>query len=209
MVRVVVDSPMMAKAFGNALAFMPARSLVKYGLIIIRQGTVYTAGTDGYAAGTDQAPVSDSNLGSLSEFAFLVDKDGMTALDKAARESKKTPGSLTVEADNSLTFHGEGGPVTVETFIDERTEELYDTLTEIIEKTEGRPPVIPGVLCLDPGLWSKFAKVKADNTSRKADLLMSDSYEPVLIKIGPTFKGLLMPVDREVHGKNVGEDGLW
>lgn len=210
MVRVTVESPAIAKAFGNALAFMPARSQVKYARIVIENDAVYTAGTDGYAAGTDWAEVNECQGLPLEGLTLLVDKEALTLLDRAARESKKAPASLQVEG-NLLTFAG-GEDVellTVETFQDEHTANIYEHLTELIGAREAKPPVIPGVLCLDPALWSKFTKVKADKGDRKADLLMSDSYEPVLIKIGPTFKGLLMPIEREVHAANVGADGLW
>ncbi|MCG5459634.1 hypothetical protein PSH03_005420 [Micromonospora sp. PSH03] len=87
--------------------------------------------------------------------------------------------------------------------------ELHHRLTDIIGAAEKRPGVIPGVMTLDPVLWSRFAKVKADKSERMADVLMTDGYEPVLIKIGPTFKGLLMPIEREIHETNIGPEGLW
>jgi hypothetical protein len=205
--KVTVECPEVARAFGNALAFLPARSQIPYALITLSATEVTTAATDKYAVGTDRCPVSGS-LGLTGTETALVDKKGLEALDRAAREGKKAPGTLTLRL-GTLEFHGEGEPVTVETFDRPDLVELYDTVRGIIDAAEGRPPVIPGVLLLDPGLWSRFAKVKADKTQRVADLYMSAEYEPVLIKIGPTFKGLLMPVERQTHSDNIGQDGLW
>jgi hypothetical protein len=60
-----------------------------------------------------------------------------------------------------------------------------------------------------PQLLQRFAKVKADKAERVADLAIADPDAPVLVKIGPSFKGLIMPVSRAVHAVNVGQEGLW
>jgi hypothetical protein len=57
---------------------------------------------------------------------------------------------------------------------------------------------------------NRFGKVKADKDGRMMDLkLTGDKLEPVLVKVGPTFRGIIMPIDRGVNAKNIGEDGLW
>jgi hypothetical protein len=59
----------------------------------------------------------------------------------------------------------------------------------------------------------KAPKVKKGDTNleRCLDMAVFNAKEPILIKIGPTFRGVIMPIDRDVHRENVEQDdgGLW
>lgn len=207
MIRLVCEASDLAKALGNALAFLPAASNVKAAHILISPDRIYTAGTDGYAAGSDCLPIRDYE-GPEWDTALLVSKADLTIIERVAREGKRTPAVVSF-TDGTLTVESYGSSGTAEVLDIPQNLELYETLAGIINDAEGRPPVIPGVLCLNPALLSRFAKVKADNGDRMADLYMTDRYAPVLIKIGPTFKGLVMPIERVGHAEHVGADGLW
>jgi hypothetical protein len=202
----------LARVLGNALAFIPAASRVKYGLIAFSEGVVYTCGTDSYAAGTDYAAAEIEwyAAGIEEPYGVLVDKAGLTALDRAAREAKKAEVDITVEGlDVVLYLDEKTEPVRVPHYEDDTTRDLHDSVAEMIATATVRPPTTTGVLCVDPQLVSRFGKVKTDKTARRADLYMTEEYGAVLVKIGPTFKGLFMPVERETHAANVGSDGLW
>ncbi|MEV6638443.1 hypothetical protein AB0M54_47810 [Actinoplanes sp. NPDC051470] len=210
LIRATTDAPSLAVALGNALAFLPARSLIPYVAIRVNASGVFTCGTDSYAAGTDVAPVT-GYIGDATEVVALVDKEGLTALEKAAREAKKVTATIEIKdglvtvspmgmQPGSAVNHQEGA---------DRFTELHSAVWEIIDAAERRKNVLPPGVMLDPTLFGRFSKVKADKSERKADLLFAEGHEPVLIKIGPTFKGLIMPVDREVNSRELGQDGLW
>lgn len=206
MIRVTVDAPEVARAIYNAHAFIPARSPVPFGLIRVTPEGVYTSGTDSYAAGTDSAATTGF-IGQTAE--VLIARDDLLNLERCAREAKKVAATVEVKSDG-LTVEPIGcHPVTVPIHISPGHLEVHHRLADLISEAEKRPGVIPGVMALDPQLWSRFAKVKADKAERIADLLMTDAYEPVFIKIGPTFKGLLMPIERLTHETNIGPEGLW
>lgn len=208
--RVETDAAALAVALANALAFLPARSLIPYAAIRVNAEGVWTCGTDSYAAGTDVAPVTGF-IGSGPEGVALVDKDGLTALERCAREAKKVSATLEIAAGQITispmgTYPGEA----VDHFEgSEKFAEIHTAVWEIIGAAEKRTNVLPPGIMLDPTLFGRFSKVKADKAERKADLLFADGHEPVLIKIGPTFKGLIMPVDRDVNAEALGQDGLW
>ena len=208
--RVTTDASSLAVALGNALAFLPARSLIPYVAVRITTDAIRTCGTDSYAAGTDIAPVTGF-VGSEPEWICLFDKEGLTQLERCAREAKKVEVILTVE-DGSVTISPMGLPEASALDHSDGHAAIVDmhlAVWDIIDAAEKRVNVMPPGIMLDPTLFGRFAKVKADKAERKADLLFSADHEPVLIKIGPTFKGLIMPIDREVNSTNVGSDGLW
>lgn len=207
--RVDIEGPELARVLCNALAFMPARSMVRFALLDIYPGHVDASGTDGYAAGTDWAPCRSVGV-PRDGVPLLLDKEGLTALERAARESKKGSVSLDI-AQGSLTLTGAEAEaaVTVPWFEDEKTLGLHGGVSEMIAKRDRTFTPFVGPVCFDPSFMSRFAKVKADKTSRQADLFFTSPRSALLVKIGPTFKGLVMPIEREAYAKNVGADGLW
>ena len=208
--KATTDAPQLATALGNALAFLPARSIIRYVAIGITADAIRTCGTDSYAAGTDLAPVTGF-VGSEPEWICLIDKDGLTRLERCVREAKKVEATLLVE-DGSVTVSPMGLPEASAVDHSNGHAEIVDmhlAVWDIIDAAEKRVNVLPPGIMLDPTLFGRFAKVKADKSERKADLLFSAGHEPALIKIGPTFKGLIMPIDRDVNASNIGPEGLW
>ncbi|WP_200209121.1 hypothetical protein [Micromonospora coerulea] len=219
MISFVADNELLARGLSNALAFIPANS--RYVNVWIRVNaearTLEIMGTDSYAAGLATVPF-DSYQGPPEGAEILVHKgkadtktaEGAAGLERTVRMAGKGPCRV-VMAEGAVTVEPMGGDTLVALMA--YAPELfsaYQGLADIMTIAEKRPEAVPGVICLDPALWSRFSKVKADKGQRMADLLFGDSpLDPVLVKIGPDFRGLLMPIDREVNGKNIGEDGLW
>ncbi|WP_144121137.1 hypothetical protein [Catellatospora sichuanensis] len=212
MYSVTLEAPGLAKALANALYFIPAASKIQVALIEFAATYVMTAGTDSYVAGTDQVKTANSSGLEPEDFkTVLVTKKDLDALEKAARAAKKGVVTLTVDGEVLTLETGEGEPVTASLAVNERALALYDSIAQIVIETEfKRPAAIPGVSCIDPAKFSPFAKVKTDKTERMADIYQTEGDKgPWLIKIGPTFKGLLMPINRDIHRSNVGPEGLW
>lgn len=209
-VSVTLEAPDLARILGNALAFIPAASRIKSALLDIRRDRVYTCGTDRYAAGRDEARVNHSDGVPAEGIPLLVSKESLAELDKAARQAKKAIATLTVTREGTVALDSvDVEPIIVPWFTDDHLLGTFEAVEQVLERVAGKPPAWPGVLMLDPSLMSRFAKVKADKPGRHADLHVPTEQAPILIKIGPTFRGLLQPVDRTINGKNIGEDGLW
>jgi hypothetical protein len=165
-------------------------------------------GTDTYAAGRDSVAVENAGR---TDVTIYVDRDGLAELDRAGRADKKGTGEIEIRPGDGLIFRPfmEADPSAV---IDQKNEQavsVHDALDELFQRVENREPSIPEVMAFDPALLQRFAKVKFDKDGRMADFYMADHVAPVLVKIGPTFTGLIMPIDREVNAANIGEDGLW
>ncbi|MDG4826034.1 hypothetical protein O7635_29650 [Asanoa sp. WMMD1127] len=177
-------------------------------MIEVTPETVYAVGTDGYAAGTDWASVNDHE-GEKETRRLVITKSGLADLEKSARMAKKTVAEIKVFPDFLLLSVEEGEGVTVPLVKGHNHQPALEAIPAMIGEAEKRPETIPGLIMLDPSLLSRFSKVKADKGDRRADFLFGHEGEPVLIKVGPFFKGLIMPIDREVHSENVGPEGLW
>lgn len=206
MIRVKVDDAAdAARALYNAHSFIPAKSLVPYALISLYPDKIYTSGTDTYAAGTDYCPTT-GYVGTESH--ALVARDDILALERCARKAAKATATVEVRPGSVKVDPMGYDAAEVPIYTDVRHLEIHHRIAALVSEAEQRPGAIPGVLALDPALWARFAKVKA-GTGRIADLLMTSALEPVFIKIGPTFRGLVMPIDRRVYESNIGPEGLW
>lgn len=201
-----VDSHALATAANNALAFLPAAStMVKVArLVVSSEGVEFTA-TDGYAAGRDSCPVDDFEGEPVS---MLVDRACLQGLDGTGRKDKKGSGVLKATPGDGVVFTPMDKELTPEAHLDVSSMhasawEAYAAIDECLDtEQEFRT-------AFQPQLLMRFSKVKADKSERVADLAIDDPEAPVLVKIGTTFRGLIMPVDRAIHAENVGEEGLW
>lgn len=207
-----VDAELFARGLSNALAFVPAASKIQHVWIAVDPAlqVLRVCGTDRYAAGVETVPARDYE-GPQGPSVALLTKEAATELERYVRGAKKVPVGLSLSL-TGLDVEPMGSGVTrVPVAQDTEALAVYDAVMGLFRDHYRRPSVVPGVICLDPGLLSRFSKVKADKAQgRMADLLFGeDELDRVLVKIGPNFLGLLMPIDRAVNGRNVGEDGLW
>jgi hypothetical protein len=209
----------MARVCANALAFIPARSQVKTARVEVWPDGFRVTGTDGYAIGQDTAEM-DEYEGPPDGAVFHVSREALADLDSGGRKDKKGFGKLVFKPGDGLIFNPANNDVaTAVQLAGEVNQPLWDAIDGLMEKLEGRQPNLPEVLCFDPALLMRFSKVKAakkttnkgNNLERGMDLYIFDNAEPILVKIGATFRGAIMPIQREVHRENVEQDdgGLW
>lgn len=197
----------LARVLGNALAFMPARNRVKHVALCVTPDGVLAAGCrDGYVAGVDTVGTVDFG-GNAANPALLLPEEA-EVLKKVAQAGKKFPVRVNITGD-SLNVETSEEALGVPIVTADREVDMYRSLFALMGDAEKREGALPGALMLDPALMAPFAKVKSDSTDRKADLLIKDERSPILVKIGPTFRGLMMPIHREQNAKKAGEDGLW
>lgn len=73
----------------------------------------------------------------------------------------------------------------------------------------------PQAMAFDPALFGRFGKVKISKSSdheKILDFWYQGQGQPMLAKVGPTFHGLIMAIDRDgyVEGQGEGsEENLW
>jgi hypothetical protein len=90
--------------------------------------------------------------------------------------------------------------------------EVWALCDELLERMTQRPPEEPDVIAFDPDLFTRFRKVKSSGDMDKViDFVYQGQGNPMLAKIGPTFVGAIMPIDRAVYAANQddGQDALW
>ncbi|MCB5179488.1 hypothetical protein [Streptomyces antimicrobicus] len=204
----------MARAAYNAHAFLPARSMVKTARVRLSPAGLEVTGTDGYAIGQDTAPLEDY-AGPPGGVTLHVDREALADLDGAGRKDKKGYGRFEIAPGDGLIFRPANNdvPTAAQDASDQADERLWEMLDSLFTRLGGRPSAVPELVAFDPALLARFSKVKApkgkDGLGRALDMLVYDSKEPILCRIGPTFRGVIMPIDRDVHAENVGPEGLW
>lgn len=212
-----LPSEEMARAAYNALAFVPARSQVKTARLELSGAGLTVTGTDGYAIGQDTAPV-ESYEGPSEGLTVHVDREALAALDTGGRKDKKGFGKLEVHPGDGLIFRPANNdtPTAAQDASAQADDGLWGMLDSLFQRLERRMPALPELVAFDAALLARFSKVKApkvksgdSNLDRCLDMCVYDSKEPILIKLGPTFRGVIMPIDRDVHAENVGPEGLW
>ena len=196
-----VEGEGLARAASNALSFIPARARDQFIRIALHSDRIEFDGTDGYAAGHDNAPAHN---GPGHVVAISIARESLAELESFARAWKKLPLSLSLEP-GALSLSVEGQAIELPWAAPQVVAwERIDSLFELSEREAG--PYL-GPVAFDPALLSRFAKVKS-STDRVADFLFRGPELPVLVKVGPTFRGLVMPVYRE-PARAYTPEGLW
>jgi hypothetical protein len=195
--RVSVPAADLARALGNALIFVGAEGTVPQAVINVRQDRVSVTGTDGYAAGTVYVDAVKPQRIPVEGIAMLVTRPALADLCAAAvaaagvvRLVVSTPATLTIQAndgDNLITVAWAKDPPAVR---------MFAALADLMRRaqTDG---VVPGVVHVDTSMVARFRAVRADKPNRRAELRATGSRRPILVTIGPTFRGIMMPASRQ------------
>lgn len=225
-----VESDDLARIFTNALAFFPARSIVKTALLRVYGGSIEATGTDTYTVGRDWCEVREwnSEAGAMDALPIVIelDREGWADIEKQARADKGKTGRLEFTPGDALVFRPGGqkaengvaqdmtGKLSTKLTNSETLEsrEVWQLCDELLERMAERPMIEPHVIAFDPDLFTRFHRVKPSGDAEKViDFLYQGEGNPMLAKIGPTFVGAIMPIDRATYAANQdgGQDALW
>lgn len=213
----------------NALAFFPARGQVNHALLSFWPDKVEATGTDTYTLGRDQCQAEDFQTADKAAFPVRVelDRDGWKEIEPQARKDKGYTGYLEYRPGDSLTFRPGGEKAEVATardFSDEpwgyringaQKDAFWDMCDELLTRYGRESGEAPSAMAFDPALFGRFSKVKlskATDHEKILDFWYQGQGAPMLAKVGATFHGLIMPIDREgyVEGQGDGsQDNLW
>ncbi|MFI6685358.1 hypothetical protein [Streptomyces sp. NPDC050485] len=208
----IVEGEEFARAAYNALAFTPARSPVPAAMFYVSDTEVFFLATDTYAVGR---PTLGEVPDAKCEAAVELTRADLANLDKLGRTCK---GELRVAIPDGRGLVVSGVQATMQEVIPSRVESLsydrkvWELCHSLLNHLDRKEANMPELLALDPGLLSRFGKIKTPRgTSPMLDMKISSDRDPILVKCGPNFKGALMPVDREVAGSAAarGSDFLW
>jgi hypothetical protein len=214
MIQFSIAAPELARLTHNALAFMPAKSAVKVCEVVVGHDNgipiLRLTATDVYTAGRDRTWLTGLPFGSFA--AIDLSREDLLTLDKIARARKKEEIRIQIRHGDGLSVEDDLGAWMPFLDASDRREpaDLWDRVDEMLTRLERVSPVIPGALLIDPALMARFGKIKCSGETI-ADLYIADPAEPILVKIGSTFRGAIMPVDREVaeQSEQIGPEGLW
>lgn len=223
-----VDAAALARVTANALAFMPARSRVEVARIELGPSFIAVTASDTYTVGTDWTETEGDDTQAPSVFVEVA-KDDLQDLDKSARAGKKGNARLDYFPGDSLMFTPdkqlEKAEVVALKDITGRagrimlggrwltTEDFWPMCDDLMARLEEvEIDDWPKRVAFDPALVARFNKVRVPSGHDAVmDLLCQGEGAPVLVRVGPSFVGAIMPIDREVAAGNpdIGQEGLW
>jgi hypothetical protein len=211
MTEFTIPAPELARLTHNALAFMPARSAVKVCRLAFDYGEMSIMATDLFTVGYDRwgGPTSPN------EHVFIdLSREDLMSIDKYVRGLKKDEIAVQIAHEDGITITHDGHP---EGWLHAHgmrdPEDLWERCDELLKRLEwDEETTVPEHLTLDPKMFSAFGKVKpAGGKECIADLYFQNLEDQILVKIGATFRGAIMPVDRSeaAASESVGAEGLW
>lgn len=199
-----VEAPELARVLANACVFTPLRDLQAQARLVFDYDTIEATGTDTYTVGRDIAEI-DAGWQAVAYFNPPQKAgDALAELEKAARAFGKGRCTLRLFPDDCLQLL-DGETVTATARVAAPNEPLWPLVDALMTRLGEREPFIPPAIAFAPDMLARFAKVKRPKDAA-ADFLMQSPGEPVLIRIGSTFSGAIMPIDREINAKHLGED---
>lgn len=162
-------------------------------------------GGDLYAAAHDTAPVESCTAARGFPIIFELPREGVDAVASFCRAHAKQLVRLEWFPGDGLVMAAGASRESVEDGAGLTAPAAWAALEELFERYEDPN----SVFLLDVGLASRFRLVRSDKNERRAAWMIRDPEEPILVKVGPSFRGLMMPIASEKHAEAVGQEGLW
>jgi hypothetical protein len=223
--NIQVESEEFARIMTNALAFFPARSVVDFASLRFWPDRIEATATDTYTMGRDWCSADTG----LSCVTVELERDGWRAIEEVARKDSGNWGRLDYYPGDCLVFSPgvseyRNKPLEPATAKDMTGKpwpclihelqglEFWQACDELLERYDDPPTDNPDVLCFDPALFGRFQKVKLSKAfkgEKVLDFYYQGKEAPMLAKVGPTFRGLIMPINRSRYAENNSNEGLW
>jgi hypothetical protein len=200
-----MDADALVRAAGNVAHVHKKNPNLKSVRFTLGPEGLTILGGDPYAAAQDTAPVESCTAARGLPLVFELPREGLDAVASFCRSHAKQLVRLEWFPGDGLVLASGASRESVEDGAGLTPPAAWAALSELFERYEDPN----SVFLLDMGLASRFRLVKSDKNERKADWMIRDPEEPILVKVGPSFRGLMMPLARERHAEAVGQDGLW
>lgn len=204
----VMDADRLCRIASNVALVAKKNPTIRSVMLTLTPDHVLTIlGGDPYAAAFDSAPVPANRCkaprGAVVEIE--LPREGLDAVAGFTRKHPKEDVGLAWFPGDGLILTAGTDREAVEDGTGMTPRKAWQALRELFDRYEDPS----SVFMLDMALAARFRLVKSDTNERRADWMIRDPEEPILIKTGPTFRGLMMPIQRERHAEAVGQEGLW
>ena len=200
-----MDADDLARAAGNVAHVHKKNARIRSVRLTLNRDGLTILGGDPYAAAYDTAPVDGPRERFAIPIVFELAREGLDAVASFCRQHAKESVHLEWFPGDGLVLAAGSSRESVPDAAGLTSPAAWQALEGLFERYEDPS----SVFLLDMGLASRFRLVKSDKGERRADWMIRDAEEPILIKVGPSFRGLMMPIQRETHAEAVGQDGLW
>ncbi|NUR00403.1 MAG: hypothetical protein HOY79_28895 [Streptomyces sp.] len=204
-----MDADRLVRIAGNVAHVHKKNPTIRSVMMTLTPDNVLTVlGGDPYAAAFDSAPVQPAagfkaSRGAVTEME--IPREGLDAITSFCRQHPKEDVVLSWFPGDGLVLQAGAARESVEDAAGMTPPAAWRGLRELFDRYEDPA----SMFILDTALASRFRLVKSDTNERRADWMIRDPEEPILLKVGPTFRGLMVPIKRERHAEAVGQDGLW
>ena len=198
-----MDADALLRAAGNVGHVHKKNPNIKSVLFTLSPSGLTILGGDPYAAAQDTAPVEACQADSW--FTFELAREGLDAVTSFCRQHAKQTIRLEWFPGDGLVLSAGPSRESVLDAAGLTSPGAWQALEGLFERYEDPN----SVFILDMGLASRFRLVKSDKNERKTAWMIRDPEEPILVKVGPSFRGLMMPINEERHAEAVGQEGLW
>lgn len=195
----------LARVFSNVS--LVAKKSVQYPTIRFEfgaDGKLTVVGTDGYCAAEDHC--AGKYVGPLSGAVAEIPRDSLDALEKAARPNKKDDVRLYFYRTDGVVLDSPAGKESAH--LHAESPRVWAQVAELLALKSAGPFELPDLAAVDMRLLARFWRVKSSTGTHVADLMFTGAEAPILIKMGATFRALVMPIKREKHAESF-PDGLW
>jgi hypothetical protein len=200
-----MDADALVRAAGNVAHVHKKNPNLRSVLFTLSPGGLTILGGDPYAAAHDTAPVESCTAARGLPVVFELPREGLDAVTSFCRQHAKQTIRLEWFPGDGLVMACGASRESVEDGAGLTPPAAWQALEGLFERYEDPR----SVFVLDMGLASRFRLVKSDKNERRAAWMIRDPEEPILVKVGPSFRGLMMPINSEVHAEAVGQEGLW
>ena len=200
-----MDADALVRAAGNIAHVHKKNPNIKSVRFTLGPEGLTILGGDPYAAAHDTAPVESCTAARGLPVVFELPREGIDAVASFCRAHAKQMVRLEWFPGDGLVLTSGASRESVEDGAGLTAPAAWTALEALFERYEDPS----SVFVLDMGLASRFRLVKSDKGERRAAWMIRDPEEPILVKVGPSFRGMMMPINSEVHAEAVGPEGLW
>lgn len=220
--RVTVDAPLLARTLANVNAFCMARSQYPVVRMTIEGNRLAVCASDTYTVGSDYVECETYGI-----WQGILTREQSGAVEKAARSERKALITLSLGVDDPqgglpLRFNSDLGgddvipPMRVR-YAEGQESDLFRMLDDMLADMAEQPEVDPykfyqdgpAEIYFQPGLLAPFSKVRPAGEAAVMGMRIFFTEKPVYVKIGPTFRGAIMPVIPDKAEPQNREEMLW
>jgi hypothetical protein len=200
-----MDANDLCRIAGNVAHVHKTNLIIRNVLVTVDAKAMTIMGGDPYAVARDWAPAEGFTANRGDRVVAELPREGLDSIASFTRQHPKEDVALSWFPGDGLVMQAGASRESVPETSDPTPPGVWEELAALLERYEDPSTTF----LLNMALAARFRLIKSDKNERRADWMVRDPEEPILIKYGPTFRGLMMPLKREKHAEAVGQEGLW